>query len=398
MARKKKEPVTPAAQSEAPQTLVPQAAIEAFGTPAVVAVSYGNGESHQVAPSAVQRGGGFTLNGCPECGHIWDDPEDTGVCPQAWRHLPDEDEPTPPPAAPEMLAPDWNGSTPVGVVESMPLAASAEPVGNTPGIPEAIDTSGPTHDELMAAFDEASKAVPVHTEPVFIMSEANAERFNALMGAALAVPERFEPPALQAPSASDVFTSAMKALRETEYDYVALAPTIWTCPDCNATATKESRCVGCGRSVLVAFVPLDTGPAQTITPTTINYPAHAEHLWQLLDDIDTLDDACRSDDAAFRRAVRAVIGKRWGWTPTAAHPMQDEAVREAVAAPLWEGLTVIETPRPVKWTRTDTASHTTGASVTLVRPDVWAVHIDGRDCGTVEKREKGEALVEKRRG
>jgi transcriptional regulator with XRE-family HTH domain len=137
---------------------------------------------------------------------------------------------------------------------------------------------------------------------------------------------------------------------------------------------------------------------RTAMEETPDFPAPAEHLWKLLDDIDTLDDACRSDDAAFRRAVRAVIGKRWGWTPTAAHPMQDEAVREAVAAPLWEGLTVIETPRPVKWTRTDTASHTTGASVTLVRPDVWAVHIDGRDCGTVEKREKGEALVEKRRG
>lgn len=36
----------------------------------------------------------------------------------------------------------------------------------------------------------------------------------------------------------------------------------------------------------------------------------AEKLWQLLDDIDTLDDSCRDGDAAFRRAVRAVQQKR----------------------------------------------------------------------------------------
>lgn len=36
----------------------------------------------------------------------------------------------------------------------------------------------------------------------------------------------------------------------------------------------------------------------------------AEALWQMLDDIDTLDDACRDDDAAFRRLVRGVQQKR----------------------------------------------------------------------------------------
>lgn len=36
----------------------------------------------------------------------------------------------------------------------------------------------------------------------------------------------------------------------------------------------------------------------------------AEKLWQLLDDIDTLDDACRDDDAAFRRLVRGIQQKR----------------------------------------------------------------------------------------
>jgi len=34
-------------------------------------------------------------------------------------------------------------------------------------------------------------------------------------------------------------------------------------------------------------------------------------LWQLLDDIDTLDDSCRDDDHIFRERVRAVQQKRW---------------------------------------------------------------------------------------
>jgi hypothetical protein len=39
--------------------------------------------------------------------------------------------------------------------------------------------------------------------------------------------------------------------------------------------------------------------------------AAADYLFGLLDDIDTLDDACRSDDAAFREAVRQVQRRRF---------------------------------------------------------------------------------------
>jgi hypothetical protein len=35
-----------------------------------------------------------------------------------------------------------------------------------------------------------------------------------------------------------------------------------------------------------------------------------EYLWQLLDDVSTMDDACKGDDAAFRRNVRRIIEKR----------------------------------------------------------------------------------------
>ncbi len=34
-------------------------------------------------------------------------------------------------------------------------------------------------------------------------------------------------------------------------------------------------------------------------------------LWNLLDNIDTLDDACKNDDALFRKAVREQQKRRW---------------------------------------------------------------------------------------
>jgi len=37
----------------------------------------------------------------------------------------------------------------------------------------------------------------------------------------------------------------------------------------------------------------------------------AEFLFGLLDDIDTLDDACRDDDATFREQVRKVQQRRF---------------------------------------------------------------------------------------
>lgn len=37
----------------------------------------------------------------------------------------------------------------------------------------------------------------------------------------------------------------------------------------------------------------------------------ARKLWQLLDDIDTLDDSCRSDDQAFRSLTREVQRQRF---------------------------------------------------------------------------------------
>jgi len=38
-------------------------------------------------------------------------------------------------------------------------------------------------------------------------------------------------------------------------------------------------------------------------------------LWRMLDDIDTLDDACRDNDAAFRALVRDVQRKRFDVLP-----------------------------------------------------------------------------------
>lgn len=38
--------------------------------------------------------------------------------------------------------------------------------------------------------------------------------------------------------------------------------------------------------------------------------AAAEDLWKLLDDISTLDDACREDDASFRKTAYEIAEKR----------------------------------------------------------------------------------------
>lgn len=38
-------------------------------------------------------------------------------------------------------------------------------------------------------------------------------------------------------------------------------------------------------------------------------------LWRMLDDIDTLDDACRENDAAFRLLVRDIQRKRFDVLP-----------------------------------------------------------------------------------
>ncbi len=36
-----------------------------------------------------------------------------------------------------------------------------------------------------------------------------------------------------------------------------------------------------------------------------------ETLWDIIDDIDTMDDVCRGDDVAYRKAVRRLQKKRW---------------------------------------------------------------------------------------
>jgi hypothetical protein len=42
----------------------------------------------------------------------------------------------------------------------------------------------------------------------------------------------------------------------------------------------------------------------------MTWEERAKALWQLLDDIDTADDACRENDKAFRERARAIIKRR----------------------------------------------------------------------------------------
>jgi len=45
-----------------------------------------------------------------------------------------------------------------------------------------------------------------------------------------------------------------------------------------------------------------------VTPQT--WQDRAEFLWQLLDDIDTADDACREHDSTFRERAREIVKRR----------------------------------------------------------------------------------------
>jgi hypothetical protein len=56
-------------------------------------------------------------------------------------------------------------------------------------------------------------------------------------------------------------------------------------------------------AVIAVEVALATVKAEEIDPTTAA-------LWNLLDDIDTLDDSCKYNDEVFRQCVRKLIAKR----------------------------------------------------------------------------------------
>jgi hypothetical protein len=43
----------------------------------------------------------------------------------------------------------------------------------------------------------------------------------------------------------------------------------------------------------------------------IDFKKVSEELWHLLDDIDTADDMCKSDEKRYRATVRNIIKKRW---------------------------------------------------------------------------------------
>lgn len=72
-----------------------------------------------------------------------------------------------------------------------------------------------------------------------------------------------------------------------------------------ATPPRRWQCRACGCTGL-----LDAVYATQCAPGASDERKRAEMLWALLDDIDTLDDFCRSSDVDFRRCVRKVLKKR----------------------------------------------------------------------------------------
>lgn len=94
-------------------------------------------------------------------------------------------------------------------------------------------------------------------------------------------------------------------------------------------ASPDNWCVGVyveGQATRLEFCgiksrPLAFGAAEAALLELLNDPVQGgspvdaimqrDQLWELLDDIDTLDDSCREHDGEFRKRVRAVQKKRW---------------------------------------------------------------------------------------
>jgi hypothetical protein len=64
------------------------------------------------------------------------------------------------------------------------------------------------------------------------------------------------------------------------------------------------------------------GASQMATGEPLSIDVIAHRLWELLDEIDTLDDMIKSDDAAFRKRVYEIQQKRWQYASTDGYTLQ----------------------------------------------------------------------------
>lgn len=91
----------------------------------------------------------------------------------------------------------------------------------------------------------------------------------------------------------------------------------------------------------------------------------AAFLFGLLDDIDTLDDACRADDRAFREAVRRVQRRRFEVAGTDGYSVTFKCASHGVAA--------VETSQKE-------------APITLMQDGAWLVDQNGEKVALAGER------------
>jgi hypothetical protein len=105
----------------------------------------------------------------------------------------------------------------------------------------------------------------------------------------------------------------------------------------SATAMQPGERLWVEEAAIVTPAALEAVEAHARLRTREGEVERVAMLWALLDDIDTLDDACRADDAAFRDLVRVVQRKRFLVMPGEEfEPLHDRA-RAAIAAMKGEG-------------------------------------------------------------
>jgi hypothetical protein len=254
-------------------------------------------------------------------------------------------------------------------------------------VPEAapIDTTGPTHDALMAAFDEAAKAGPRYTEPFLVMSEANAERFRRDLGAALRAPERYVPP--------PVYVEAFAAESDPLLVFDA-AGNPWTVP---ADKSRPVRMDPDRMRDPMAFKPIPPGDA--IAPDLPGGPYYAARDIAAGETLGWFHGAHFEPAECLTREPPAPVDLDTVLAEAAATGNDVVLTIRGGDGRVREEVPFAPAPKPLHWSRTDTASHAPGAIVARVRDDAWVVRVDGRELGTEPSRERGEARVERvRRG
>jgi len=112
-------------------------------------------------------------------------------------------------------------------------------------------------------------------------------------------------------------------------------------------------------------------------------------LWALLDNIDTLDDACRDNDSQFRALVRTQQKRRWAiYNPEAHEGRGGSSEDRSGSAPAGDDRVVevpkarndLQEPTPAEHLLARASSSDSGSSSALTCRHIWEADDQGVQC------------------